>query len=346
MRIAQIAPLFESVPPTLYGGSERVVSWLTEELVRMGHDVTLFASGDSRTSATLVPGCPKALWRDLSCRETLPHHVALVEEVFRRASEFDVLHFHCDYVHFPLVRRYRTPTLTTMHGLLHPPDLQHFLKTYSDIPLVSISHNQRVPIPDAMWAGTVYHGLPEGLHTFCSQPEEYLAFLGRISPDKGIERAIEIAKQAGMKLKIAAKIYEEDRAYFERQIEPILANNRFIEFVGEVGGRQKDEFLGKAKALLFPVEWAEPFGLVMIEALACGTPVIGWQRGAVPEVIEDGVNGYTVKDISQAVERLSHIASIDRSTCRNSYERRFRVDQMASSYVTLYEEQITRNARR
>jgi|SRR6187402_1099816 len=341
MRIAQIAPLFESVPPDLYGGSERVVSWLTEEMVRMGHEVTLFASGDSRTSATLVPGCERALWRDSSCRETLPHHVLLVEEVFRRASEFDVLHFHCDYVHFPLVRRHQAATLTTMHGLLHPPDLRRLLEEYYDVPLVSISQSQRSPIPTANWKGSVHHGLPSDLHTFRETAEEYIAFLGRISPDKGVERAIDLAIKTQIPLRIAAKIYEEDRSYFHQKIEPLLKEHAgLVEFLGEVGGKDKDDFLGNAKALIFPVEWPEPFGLVMIEALACGTPVLAWNRGAVPEVIDHGVNGFTVDSVIQAIECLPLLNKIDRRTCRLSFEKRFRSEQMAEKYISLYQGQI------
>jgi len=341
MRIAQIAPLFESVPPNLYGGSERVVSWLTEELVRMGHQVTLFASGDSITSATLVPGCKKALWRDSSCRETLPHHVLLVEEVFRRSSEFDVLHFHCDYVHFPLVRRHQVATLTTMHGLLYSPDLQGLLEEYIDVPLVSISHSQRMSIPAANWSGTVHHGLPTDLHTFHERSENYLAFLGRISPDKGVERAIELAVKTKTPLRIAAKIYDEDRSYFRDHIEPRLKEHaNLVEFLGEIGGREKDKFLGRAKALIFPVEWPEPFGLVMIEALACGTPVLAWNRGAVPEVIEHGSNGFMVDSVTQAIACLERLDTIDRRACRLFFERRFCAEQMAEGYVALYREQI------
>jgi glycosyltransferase involved in cell wall biosynthesis len=341
MRIAQIAPLFESVPPSLYGGSERVVSWLTEELVRMGHEVTLFASGDSRTSATLVPCCPRALWRDPSCRETLPHHVLLVEEVFRRASEFDVLHFHCDYVHFPLVRRHQVATLTTMHGLLHPPDLRGLLEEYRDVPLVSISRSQRMPTPTANWVGTVHHGLPVDLHTFHEQAGAYYAFLGRISPDKGVERAIEIAAKTQTQLRIAAKIYDEDRSYFHQRIEPLLMKHAgLVEFLGEVGGADKDDFLGGAKALIFPVEWPEPFGLVMIEALACGTPIIAWNRGAVPEVIDHGTNGFMVDSVDEAIDCLTLLDTIDRRMCRLSFEQRFRSEQMAERYVSLYLAQI------
>lgn len=346
MRIAQIAPLFESVPPALYGGSERVVSWLTEELVAMGHDVTLFASGDSHTSAKLVPVCPKSLWRSSSCRETLPHHVLLAEQVFQRASEFDVLHFHCDYIHFPLVKRYAVPTVTTLHGLIHKPDLEGLFSLFPDVPLVSISQSQRLPMPDAAWCGTVHHGLPRMLHTFREAPGEYLAFLGRISPDKGIERAIEIARLSGIPLKIAAKIYDEDRSYYESCIKPLLAESNLAEFIGEVGGKEKDDFLGKARALLFPVEWAEPFGLVMIESLACGTPVVAWKRGSVVEIIEDGIHGFVVDNITEAVDAVNHLEKINRKDCREQFEKRFRSGQMASAYVQIYEQQIKSMGRR
>ena len=342
MRIAQIAPLFESVPPSLYGGSERVVSWLTEELVRFGHEVTLFASGDSRTSARLVPACEKALWRDPACRETLPHHVRMLELVFRDLPRFDVLHFHCDYLHFPLVRRCACSSVSTLHGSIHLHDLRALLEEYRDVPLVSISHNQRLPMPDASWAGNVYHGLPLELHRFRHGSGEYLAFLGRASPEKGLERAIEIARRTGHKLKVAAKIYDEDRPYYEHTIEPLLRDSSsFVDFLGEIGGDAKDEFLGNAKALLFPVEWAEPFGLVMIEALAAGTPVVAWRRGSVPEVIRDGSTGFIVNNIDEGVEAVGNLNRIDRRACRNDFELRFTSERMAKDYLQLYEDVIT-----
>lgn len=341
MRIAQVAPLFESVPPALYGGSERVVSWLTEELVRLGHDVTLFASGDSKTAAHLVPACQKALWHDRECREVLPHHIRMMELVFRDPSLFDIIHFHCDYAHFPLVRRYGRPTLTTLHGFVHQHDLENLLDEYWDVPLASISDNQRASTPNAYWQATVHHGLPKNLHAFSNEDGKYLAFLGRISPEKGLERAIEIAKATGIPLKIAAKIYNEDRSYFEHDIQPLLERSAsFVQFVGEVGGKAKDEFLGKAKALLFPVDWPEPFGLVMIEAMACGTPVIAWKNGSVPEVIRHGINGFVVASVDEAVRCLSHLSSIQRITCRQIFEAAFTVERMTADYLKVYEKVI------
>jgi len=347
MRIAQVAPLFESVPPALYGGSERVVSWLTEELVRLGHEVTLFASGDSKTTARLVPACEKALWRDKACRETLPHHVRMLELVFRDVMHFDILHFHCDYIHFPLVRRYGHPTLTTLHGYVHPHDLGDLLEEYRDVPLASISDNQRASTPAANWQGTIHHGLPRDLLTFSPRGGEYLAFLGRVSPEKGLERAIAVAHRTGLPLKIAAKIYEEDRSYFEHDIKPLLESSAsFVEFVGEVGGTAKDEFLGNAKALLFPVDWPEPFGLVMIEAMACGTPVIGWRNGSVPEVIRHGVNGFVVSSVEEAVQCVGKLSSLERHACRKIFETRFRVERMTADYLKMYEKVIQASSKK
>ena len=336
MRIAQVAPLCESVPPKLYGGTERVVSYLTEELVRRGHDVTLFASGDSETSARLVPGCALALWRDPSVRETLPHHVRQLEQVFREARRFDVIHFHGDYIHLPLLRRHPCASVTTLHGALHTPDLEPLFEEYPDVPLVSISDSQRQPIPWASWQATIHHGLPLGLHTFRERADGYLAFLGRTSPEKGLPRAIEIARRTGRRLLIAAKIYPEERPYFEGTIAPLLRASRGVEFIGEVGGREKDAFLGGADALLFPIDWPEPFGLVMIEALACGTPVIGWRNGSVPEVIEDGVTGFVVEDIDEAVRAVERVATLRRRACRLAFETRFDAARMTQDYLAVY----------
>jgi glycosyltransferase involved in cell wall biosynthesis len=345
MRIAQVAPLFESVPPRLYGGTERVVSWLTEELVELGHEVTLFASGDSETRANLVPVCQKALWQDKECRETLPHHVHMMELIFRDISRFDIIHFHCDYIHLPLVRHYACPTVTTLHGFVHGHDLGGLLMDYIDVPFVSISNSQRAAIPEANWQGTVYHGLPETLHTFRAQSGKYFAFLGRISPEKGLERAIEIARRTGSPLKVAAKIYDEDRNYFEQVIQPLLHKSAsFVEFVGEVGGIEKDTFLGGANALLFPVDWPEPFGLVMIEAMACGTPVIAWRKGSVPEVVRDGLTGFVVDDIEAAVRCLPRLETIRRQDCRRIFEDHFRAERMATDYLRIYQRLIQNTA--
>jgi glycosyltransferase involved in cell wall biosynthesis len=337
MRIAQIAPLFESVPPRLYGGTERVVSYLTEELVRLGHEVTLFASGDSLSRARLVPCCPRSLWREGTCRETLPHQVRQMELVFQDVSRFDVLHFHTDYLHFPLVRRHVCASVTTLHGMLHPPDLADLFEEYDDAPLVSISNAQRRPLPWANWQATVYHGLPTGLHTFRSRPGDYLAFLGRASREKGLDRAIAIARRCGMKLRIAAKIYPEERAYFTDTIEPLInAAGSLVEFVGEVGGRDKDELLGNAYALLFPIDWPEPFGLAMIEALACGTPVIALRNGSVPEILDDGVTGFIVESVDEAVRAVGRIPELSRNACRSAFEERFDAARMARDYLEVY----------
>jgi glycosyltransferase involved in cell wall biosynthesis len=337
MRIAQVAPLYESVPPLLYGGTERVVSYLTEELVNLGHEVTLFASGDSHTRAKLVAACPEALWRDPECRETLPQHVRLMQMVFEDVSRFDVVHFHCDYLQFPLLRLCPCRSITTIHGRLYTPDLKGLFEGYPEVPLVSISDSQRQPMPDANWQGTVYHGLPRNLQTFRNRGENYLAFLGRISPEKRLDRAIEIARGSGRKLKVAAKIYPEDRAYFTEVIQPLMEEAQsFVEFIGEVGGREKDEFLGNASALLFPIDWPEPFGLVMIEALACGTPVIAWRCGSVPEVISDGVTGFIVDSVEHAVQAVIRVASLRREACRNAFEERFEAARMARDYVEIY----------
>jgi glycosyltransferase involved in cell wall biosynthesis len=337
MRIAQVAPLYESVPPRLYGGTERVVSYLTEELVRLGHEVTLFASGDSQTKARLVPACPKALWRDKDCRETLPAHVRLMELVFQDVSRFDLVHFHCDYIHFPLLRRCPCPNVTTLHGRLHEADLKPFFQEYAEVPLVSISDDQRMPLPWANWQATVHHGLPRDLHTFKKAPDQYLAFLGRVSPEKRLDRAIAIARKSGMKLKVAAKIYPEERDYFERTIAPLLEESRpLVEFLGEVGGRDKDEFLGNAYALLFPIDWPEPFGLVMIEAMACGTPVIAFRKGSVPEVVADGVTGFVVDSVDEAVRAVQRVPGLSRETCRRVFEDRYDVARMTRDYLEVY----------
>ena len=299
MRIAQVAPLYESVPPKYYGGTERVVSYLTEELVRQGHEVTLFASGDSVTKARLVSACRRSLRLDKHCVDQMAHHILLLEQVFRRADQFDVVHFHVDYLHFALSRRQPTAHVTTLHGRLDIPDLVPLYQEFSDMPVVSISDAQREPLPWVNWQATVYHGLPDDLYRFRAAPGTSLAFLGRISPEKRVDRAIEIAKRVRMPLKIAGKVDRVDEDYFESVVKPLL-RDPLVEYVGEIGEGVKGEFLGNAYALLFPIDWQEPFGLVMIEAMACGTPVIAYRRGSVPEVMEEGRTGFMVKGLEES----------------------------------------------
>jgi glycosyltransferase involved in cell wall biosynthesis len=335
MKIAQIAPLYESVPPKLYGGTERVVSYLTEELVRQGHQVTLFASGDSVTQAYLVAPCPRSLRLDKQCVDQLAHHVVLLEHVFQQASAFDLMHFHIDYLHFPLAVRQHIPTVTTLHGRLDLPDLISVYQMFPTMPVVSISDSQRAPLPWLPWLGTVYHGLPADLYTFRETPGTYLAFLGRISPEKGVDQAIAIAQRVGMPLKIAAKVDRADRAYFQEVVQPLL-HNSLVEYVGEVDEGNKNAFLGQAYALLFPIDWPEPFGLVMIEALACGTPVIAYARGSVPEVIEDGVTGWIVEGMEEAVQAVARVSALSRARCRQVFEERFSASRMARDYLRIY----------
>jgi glycosyltransferase involved in cell wall biosynthesis len=340
MRIAQVAPLYESVPPRYYGGTERVVSWLTEQLVELGHDVTLFASGDSVTQARLVRGCKKALRLDSDCVDSLAPHILMIERVFRQAENFDLIHFHTDYLHFPLQRREQIPCVTTLHGRLDLPDLVPLYKEFDEVPLVSISDAQRKPLPWANWLGTVYHGLPaESLRL--GKGGDYLAFLGRISPEKGLDQAIQIATRAGMKLKVAAKIDRADREYFEKRIEPLF-DNPLVEFIGEIGNSEKENFLGNAAALLFPIQWPEPFGLVMIEAMACGTPVIAYPFGSVAEVIPDGVCGFLVHNIDEAVEAVAKVDELDRRECRRHFELNFTDQRMACNYLDIYKQLIGR----
>jgi glycosyltransferase involved in cell wall biosynthesis len=338
MRIAQVAPLYESVPPLLYGGTERVVSYLTEELVRQGHEVTLFASGDSRTAARLVPASRCALWRDADVRDTRPQHLRLMELVFRDVSRFDVIHFHCDFLQLPLLRRHPCAAVTTLHGEMRLPDVADLFREFSETPVVSISDSQRRPIPWANWRATVHHGLPSDLHTFRARPRgDYLAFLGRICGDKGTAEAIEIAARAKMKLKIAAKVDSCDREYYESKVVPLMRKyGSLVELVGEIGGAAKDEFLGNARAVLFPIRWEEPFGLVMIEALACGTPVIAFRRGSVSEILVDGVTGWLVETLDQAVAATARIDAIDRHACRAAFQKRFTAARMANDYLTVY----------
>ncbi len=337
MKIAQIAPLFESCPPKLYGGTERIVSYLTEELVRQGHDVTLFASGNSQTAATLVPCCDVALRLNPAVKDWLPHYIVMLEQVRQRADEFDVLHFHVDMVHYPLIRDFADRTVTTMHGRLDLPDLMPFYKAFPEVPLSSISDNQRLPMPPVNWAGTVYHGLPNNLLPFSAQPKDgYLAFLGRISPEKRPDRAIEIAAATGMRLKMAAKVDKADQAYWDEVIGPMVAANPNVEFIGEINEHQKASFLGNARALLFPIDWPEPFGLVMIEAMACGTPVIAFRCGSVPEVIDHGLSGFIVDSMDEAVQAVRQIDELDRAEVRAAFESRFTASRMANDYLDLY----------
>jgi len=342
MKIAQVAPLYESVPPKYYGGTERVVSYLSEELVRQGHDVTLFASGDSETKARLVAACPRSLRLHKRCQDQMVHHYLMLENVFQHAAEFDIIHFHVDYLHFPLSRREAVTHVTTLHGRLDLPDLAPLYQEFCDMPVISISNGQREPLPWANWQATVYHGLPADLYRFRPDPGSYLAFLGRISPEKRVDRAIEIAMRVGMPLRMAAKIDRVDKDYFESVIAPLL-RNPLVEFVGEIGDGEKDEFLGNAYALLFPIDWPEPFGLVMIEAMACGTPVIAYRGGAVPEVMEQGHTGFIVHGLENAVEAVRHVAQLSRKRCREVFEQRFTAAQMAHDYVQQYERLIARS---
>ena len=348
MKIAQISPLMESCPPQLYGGTERVVSYLTEELVRQGHDVTLFASGDSITGARLEVCCEQALRLDPCVNDPIPDHLIMLDKVRRMAEEFDILHFHVDVLHYPLATGFAARTITTMHGRLDLPVMRKVHAAFPEFPLVSISNDQRLPMPPVKWAGTVYHGLPRDLLPFNPAPKGgYLAFLGRISPEKRPDLAIEIAVRAGTKLKIAAKIDKVDQAYWTNVIEPIIASSPDVQFVGEIGDRDKADFLGNADALLFPIDWPEPFGLVMIEAMACGTPVIAFRRGSAPEVIDDGVSGFLVDDVPQAIAATRRIAQLDRARAREAFERRFDIERAAREYVQIYRRLIsTDEARR
>lgn len=336
MRIAQIAPLYESVPPRLYGGTERVVSYLTEELVRLGHEVTLFASGDSVTTARLESVCATAL-RLTRCADPLAHHVILLDKVLSQANEFDVLHFHTDYSHFAATRNLELPTVTTLHGRLDLPDLVPLYRQFDRMPLISISQAQRRPLGRVNWVGNVYHGLPINLYQLQPRAGDYLAFLGRISPEKRPDRAIRIAANSEMPLKIAAKVDAVDQEYFETKIEPLLAENPNVEYLGEINEAQKNEFLGNAYAYLFPIDWPEPFGLSVIEAMACGTPTIAFDRGSVPELIDDGVTGFIVNNEEEAVEAVKGVSQLCRAHCRATFDRRFTACRMAKDYLTIYD---------
>jgi len=335
MRIAQVAPLFESVPPTRYGGTERIVHYLTEELVRRGHDVTLYASGDSDTSAELVACTPIALRLGVEYTDASVYEVAQLERVFRDAHRFDIIHFHTGHLHYPTTRRLGIPHVTTQHGRLDMPELKHLYRAFHDTPVVSISDAQRKPVPHANWQATVHHGLPLDLYRPNMRGGDYFAFIGRISPEKRVDRAIRIAEAVGVPLRIAAKVDPADRAYYEREIRPML-DSPLVEFVGEVNDEGKQALVGGAKALLFPIDWPEPFGLVMIEAMACGTPVIAWRNGSVPEVMEHGVSGLVVDSMEEAIEAARHVGRIDRAGCRRCFEQRFSASRMAEDYERIY----------
>ncbi len=335
MKIAQIAPLIESVPPRLYGGTERIVSYLTEELVALGHDVTLFASGDSITAAKLVPCVPQALRLDANVRDSIPYYMLMLDRVRQRAADFDILHFHIDQFHFPLFRPIAGRTVTTLHGRQDLPDLLALYVGFDDMPLVSISNAQRAPVPKANFAGTVHHGIPVDLHRAGTGAGGYLAFLGRISPEKRPDRAIAIARALGIPLKIAAKVDRADEVYFRTEIEPLLGAGG-VEFIGEINDQQKTQFLGEAQALLFPVDWPEPFGLAMIEAMACGTPVLAFRCGSVLEIVEDGLTGAIVDTMDEAIAALPRVIALDRKKVRQRFEQRFSATRMAKDYVAVY----------
>lgn len=345
MRIAQIAPLFEAVPPKLYGGTERVVSSLTEALVDLGHDVTLFASGDSVTSARLDPPWPRALRLDPDIRDWVATYHLMLEYVFRRAHNFDVLHFHIDYFPNSLFSRQPVPFVTTLHGRLDLAEFAAVYRMFPDAPLVSISDSQRKPVPDLGWVGTVLHGMPRNvLHVPEASGQgdekgEYFAFLGRISPEKGIERAIQIAGACNTRLKVAAKVDKADAEYFKASVEPLL-KFAHVEFIGEINDAQKPDFLGRAKATLFPIDWPEPFGLVMIESMGCGTPVIAMRRGSVPEVMEDGVTGFVVENVEEAIAATKKLDTLDRQKIRARFDQRWTSERMARDYVDIYQRLI------
>ena len=335
LKIAQVAPLFESVPPKLYGGTERVVSYLTEELVTRGHEVTLFASGDSVTKARLIRACDRSLRLDEECVDQLVHHIGMLQLVLDHSEHFDLIHFHIDYLHFPLSRLTCLPHVTTLHGNLSIPDLRPFYNIFRDMPVISISHDQRKPLPDVNWVGNVYHGLPSDVLQPRYSPGKYLAFLGRVSPEKGLERAIDIAVRSGILLKIAAKIDKKDEEYFEQNIRKFL-DHPLIEYVGEIAEKEKNDFLGDAMALVFPINWNEPFGLVMIESLACGCPVVAYNYGSVSEIIDHGVSGFIVNNQDDAVKAVQNIELLSRQECRRVFEECFTASRMAQNYLNVY----------
>jgi glycosyltransferase involved in cell wall biosynthesis len=342
MKIAQVAPLFESVPPKLYGGTERVVAYLTDALVALGHDVTLFASGDSQTRARLVPCCQQSLRLDPSCYDPLAMHVIQLQEVLERRHQFDIVHFHTDYLHFPFTKNQINPNLTTLHGRLDIKELNMIYSKFVDQKVVSISYQQRKPVHHANWLGNIYHGLPEDLYNFDTGRKGYFAFLGRISPEKRPDRAIELAVKAQKPLKVAAKIDRNDLEYYNTEIRHLL-EHPLVEFMGEISEQEKNKFLGEAECLLFPIDWPEPFGMVMIEAMACGTPVIAFENGSVREVIDQGVTGYIVHTMEEAYQAVNKIPYISRSKVREVFEKRFGSQRMANDYLELYSKLIRKN---
>jgi glycosyltransferase involved in cell wall biosynthesis len=339
MRIAQVAPLYEAVPPQAYGGAtERMIHYLTEELIRRGHHVTLFATADSATSAELVPLCPRGLRRDAKVWDTLTHHVRELEAVVQRAPRFDVVHFHGDPLHFPLARRLSCMHLTTMHGQLLPVDHGPLLREFSEAPLVSVSDDQRQPVPEANWQATIHYGLPPDAFSLNESPHGYLLFLGRMTPQNRPDLAIEIARRARLPLKMAAKVYPGEMSYFREQVEPLIETHKsWVDYLGEAGGAQRAELLANARALIFPVQWPQPFGMAMIEAMACGTPTIAFRCGAVPEIVEDGATGFIVDNVDDAVQAVTRIDVLSRRRCRAAFEARFTSARMAVEYVSVYE---------
>jgi glycosyltransferase involved in cell wall biosynthesis len=341
MRIAQIAPLAESVPPKLYGGTERVVSWLTEELLVLGHEVTLFASGDSVTRAALVPIIPRALRLTRPRPEPFPAYALLLDALAQAASDFDVVHCHTDWLHLPLLDAIEVPHLTTIHNRLDTPDLPPVIKRFAAVPLISISDHHRIPLPSANWLGTVYHGMPVDMLQPRYEPGEYLAFLGRLTKEKGPEVAIALSRASGVPLRMAAKIPRLETRYYKERLQPII-DGQHVQLMGELDDAAKGEFLRRASALLFPIDWPEPFGLVMIEAMACGTPVIAFRRGSVPEVIDDGVTGFIVDNEEQAIAAIHRVRDLDRRKVRATFEQRFTARRMAEDYIRLYQRILRR----
>jgi glycosyltransferase involved in cell wall biosynthesis len=343
MKIAQVTPLYEAVPPKLYGGTERVVAHLTDGLVDLGHEVTLFAAADAETRARLIPVRDQAIRLDPHpLKSDLAAHMTMLSEVLKRVDEFDVIHFHTDMIHFPFFARHADKTVTTLHGRLDLKDLPGVYERWNGFALVSISDDQRRPLPAANWKATVHHGMPAELYRFSPEPQGYLAFLGRISPEKGPERAIEIATKLNKPLKMAAKVDAADKVYWETVIKPMVEGNPLVEFVGEIGDHQKSAFLGGAEALLFPIDWPEPFGLVMIEAMACGTPVVAFRCGSTPEIVEDGATGYLVETVEQAVAAAGRAHLLDREAIRARFELRFSATAMARRYLDVYGDLLAR----